>query len=32
MTAYLWFKVGCIVALVVWEFAKGVVRGMREGR
>lgn len=32
MTTYLWLKTGCILALVAWEFAKGVARGMREGR
>ncbi|EER61559.1 hypothetical protein AcdelDRAFT_0894 [Acidovorax delafieldii 2AN] len=32
MTAFLWFKVGCFVALVLWEFAKGVMQGIRAGR
>lgn len=32
MTAYLWIKVACIAALVLWEFAKGVRDGVRDGR
>lgn len=32
MTTFLWIKVGCLVALVAWEFGKGVLQGMREGR
>lgn len=32
MTAFLWFKLAIALALVVWEFAKGVARGIREGR
>lgn len=32
MTAFLWIKVGCFVALVAWEFAKGVREGMRSRR
>lgn len=32
MTAFLWVKVGCIAALVLWEFSKGVREGIRAGR
>lgn len=31
MTAFLWFKIGCLTALVAWEFVKGVREGMRRG-
>ncbi len=32
MTTLLWIKVACIAALVLWEFGKGVMQGIREGR
>lgn len=32
MTTILWVKAGCVAALLVWEFAKGVIEGISSGR
>lgn len=32
MTTFLWIKVACISALVLWEFGKGVMQGIRSVR